>query len=47
MHNMLQTAQQKNYVGLLICDKTTGRIVLLDGVELLHMREGHTWLERC
>ena len=46
-HNQLQAAQQKNYFNLLICDKTTGRIILLDGVKLLHMREDHTWLERC
>jgi hypothetical protein len=46
MYNGLQTAQFKKVVGLFIRDKATGLIVILDGVELLHMREGQTWLKR-
>jgi len=47
MYNKLQTARFKKNVGVFVCDKASGQIVLLDVVELLHMREGQTWLERC
>ena len=46
MYNQLQTNSFKRVVSLVICNQSTSQIALLDGVELLHMREGQTWLER-
>jgi hypothetical protein len=31
---------------MIVRNEATGLIVLLDGVDLLHMQEGQTWHER-